>query len=88
VERGEQERAAVSDDSTCIRVRPRMVRLRPGLEAQHPSLARQWYRVHNRNDAALTPVPPTGLLWIEVGSRLRLLPEMLFEFSEDEPTTG
>lgn len=75
----------MSDDSTCTRVRPRLARLRPGLEAQHPSLARQWYRVHDRNDAALTPVPPVGLLWLEVGPRLRLLPVALFEFSDDEP---
>ena len=75
----------MSDDSTCTRVRPRMARLRPGLEAQHPSLTRQWYRVHDRNDAALTPVPPAGQLWLEVGPRLRLLPEALFEFTEDEP---
>jgi len=74
----------VSDHSSCTRVRPRMARLRLGLEAQHPSLTRQWYRVHDRNDAALTPVPPTGQLWLEVGPRLRLLPEALFEFSEDE----
>jgi hypothetical protein len=73
----------VSDDSTCIRVRPRLARLRPGLEAQHPSLTRQWDRVHDRNDAALTPVPPVGQLWLEVGPRLRLLPESLFEFSEE-----
>jgi len=76
----------VSDDSTCIRVRPRLARLRPGLEAQHPSLAGHWYRVHDRNDAALTPVPAVGQLWLEVGARLRLLPEALFEFSEDEPS--
>jgi hypothetical protein len=75
----------VSDDSICTRVRPRLARLRPGLEAQHPSLTRQWYRVLDRNDAALTPVPPVGQLWLEVGPRLRLLPEALFEFSEDEP---
>jgi hypothetical protein len=75
----------VSDDSTCTRVRPRLARLRPGLEAQHPSLTRQWYRVHDRNDAALTPVPPVGQLWLEVGPRLRLLPESLFEFIEAEP---
>jgi hypothetical protein len=76
----------VSDDSTCIRARSRLARLRPGLEAQHPSLARQWYRVHDRNDAALTPLPPAGQLWLEVGPRLRLLPEVLFEFTEDEAT--
>lgn len=76
----------MSDDSTCTRARPRMARLLPGLEAQHPSLSRQWYRVLDRNDAALTPVPPVGQLWVEVGPRLRLLPETLFEFSEDEPT--
>jgi hypothetical protein len=75
----------VSDDSTCTRVRPRLARLRPGLEAQHPSLARQWYRVHDRNDAALTPVPPVGQLWLEAGPRLRLLPVELFEFSDDGP---
>jgi hypothetical protein len=42
--------------------------------------------VHDRNDAALTPVPAVGQLWLEVGPRLRLLPEALFEFSEDEPS--
>ncbi|HKT59629.1 MAG TPA: hypothetical protein VJQ46_06235 [Gemmatimonadales bacterium] len=71
------------DDNACTRMRPRMARLRSGLEAQHPSLSRQWYRVLDRNDSALTPVPPAGQLWIEVGPRLRLLPEELFEFSED-----
>ena len=75
----------MSDDSTCIRARARLARLRPGLEAQHPSLTRQWYRVLDRNDAALTPVPPAGPLWLEVGPRIRLLPVELFEFSEHEP---
>ena len=73
----------MSDDSTCIRAWPRMARLRPGLEAQLPSLTRQWYRVLDRNDAALTPVPPTGQLWLEVGPRIRLLPVALFEFSDE-----
>ncbi len=75
----------MSDDTISTRTRFRLARLRPGLEAQHPSLSRQWYRVLDRNDAALTPVPPAGLLWLEVGPRLRLLPEALFEFSQDEP---
>jgi hypothetical protein len=75
----------VSDDKIHTRTRFRLARLRPGLEAQHPSLSRQWYRVIDRNEAALTPVPPAGQLWLEVGPRLRLLPEALFEFSQDEP---
>lgn len=75
----------MSDDTIYARTRFRLARLRPGLEAQHPSLSRQWYRVIDRNDAALTPVPPAGLLWLEVGPRLRLLPAALFEFSQDEP---
>jgi hypothetical protein len=59
-----------------------MVRLRSGLEAQHPSLGRQWYRVLDRNDAALTPVPPAGQLWVEVGGRVRLLPASIFEVDD------
>ena len=75
----------MSDNGDLTRTRPRLARLRPGLEAQHPSLTRQWYRVVDRNDEALTPVPPAGQLWVEVGPRLRLLPEELFEFSPGEP---
>jgi hypothetical protein len=75
----------VSDNGDFTRTHPRLARLRPGLEAQHPSLTRQWYRVVDRNDGALTPVPPAGHLWVEVGPRLRLLPEELFEFSQGEP---
>jgi hypothetical protein len=76
----------VFDDRIHTCARFRLARLRPGLEAQHPSLGRQWYRVIERNEAALTPVPPAGQLWLEVGRRLRLLPQALFEFSQDEPT--
>jgi hypothetical protein len=59
-----------------------MARLREGLEAQHPSLGRDWYRVFERNETALCPVPPADQLWVEVGSRLRLLPASLFELIE------
>lgn len=70
---------AMSDDARPANSGLRMVRLRPGLEAQHPSLGRHWYRVLDRNDAALTPLPPAGLLWVEVGPRVRLLPADIFE---------
>jgi hypothetical protein len=62
----------------------RMARLRPGLEAQHPSLGRTWYRVLDRNDAALCPLPPAGQLWLEVESRRRLLPVDIFEFEDED----
>jgi hypothetical protein len=74
---------AMSDDAQSANGGFRMVRLRPGLEAQHPSLGRQWYRVLDRNDAALTPVPPAGQLWVEVGPRIRLLPADIFELEGD-----
>ncbi|MGH7512099.1 MAG: hypothetical protein ACREOQ_04145 [Gemmatimonadales bacterium] len=61
----------------------RMVRLRPGLEAQHPSLGSLWYRVLDRNDAALRPTSPPGQLWVEVGPRVRLLPANIFELERD-----
>ena len=73
----------MSDGARSLTARLRMVRLRPGLEAQHPSLGRQWYRVLDRNDAALTPIPPAGHLWVEVGPRVRLLPADIFELEED-----
>jgi len=60
----------------------RMARLREGLEAQHPSLGREWYRVIERNEAALCSVPPADQLWVEVGGRLRLLPASIFELIE------
>ena len=75
--------AAVPDDTRLTHDGRRMVRLRPGLEAQHPSLGRQWYRVLDRNEAALTPVPPAGQLWVEVDRRLRLLPADIFELAGD-----
>jgi hypothetical protein len=58
-------------------------RLRPALLCQHPSLGRQWHRVHERNDAALSPEPPPGQVWLEVGERMRLLPAAILEFSEE-----
>jgi hypothetical protein len=38
--------------------------------------------VFERNETALCPVPPADQLWVEVGSRLRLLPASLFELIE------
>jgi len=73
----------MSDDAPSANGALRMVRLRPGLEAQHPSLGRQWYRVLDRNDTALTPIPPAGQLWVEVGPRVRLLPADIFEVEGD-----
>jgi len=72
----------MSDDAYSPHTGCRMARLRAGLEAQHPSLGREWYRVLDRNEAALCPVPPADQLWIEVGSRLRLLPASIFELIE------
>jgi hypothetical protein len=69
----------MSDDARSPHSGYRMARLRAGLEAQHPSLGRQWYRVLERNEAALSPVPATDQLWVEVGNRLRLLPACIFE---------
>ena len=60
----------------------RLARLRPGLEAQHPSLGAGWHRVHERNAAALSPEAGPGQVWLQVGKRLRLLPACLFEFSD------
>jgi hypothetical protein len=74
---------AMPDDARSASARLRMVRLRSGLEAQHPSLGRQWYGVLDRNDAALTPIPPAGRLWVEVGRRVRLLPADIFELEGD-----
>lgn len=73
----------MSDEVRSANTGYRMVRLRPGLEAQHPSLGRQWYRVLDRNDGALTPIPPAGQLWVEVGPRVRLLPAEIFELDGD-----
>jgi hypothetical protein len=61
----------------------RLARLRPGLEAQHPSLGSGWHRVQERNQAALSPEPGPGQVWLQVGKRLRLLPTSLFEFTDD-----
>jgi hypothetical protein len=74
---------AMPDDAQPENTGFRTVRLRPGLEAQHPSLGRQWYRVLDRNEAALTPTPPPGQLWVEVGPRVRLLPADIFELERD-----
>jgi len=60
-----------------------MARLRPALLAQHPSLGPQWYRVHERNEAALCPEPGPGQVWLEVGERMRLLPVAILEFSAE-----
>ena len=72
----------MSDDACSPHTGCRMARLRAGLEAQHPSLGREWYRVLERNETALCPVPPAGQLWVEVGNRLRLLPAAIFELIE------
>ena len=72
----------MSDDACSPHTCCRMARLRAGLEAQHPSLGREWYRVLERNETALCPVPPAGQLWVEVGNRPRLLPVAIFELIE------
>jgi hypothetical protein len=61
----------------------RLARLRPGLEPQHPSLGSDWHRVVERNEAALSPEPGPGQIWLQVGKRLRLLPASLFDFSDE-----
>jgi hypothetical protein len=75
----------MSDEQLLETVRPgcRLARLRPGLEAQHPSLGSGWHRVEERNAGALSPEPGPGQVWLRVGKRLRLLPATLFEFSEE-----
>jgi hypothetical protein len=60
-----------------------LARLRPALLCQHPSLGRSWYRVHERNEAALSPDAPPGQVWLEVGERMRLLPAAILEFSAE-----
>jgi hypothetical protein len=57
-----------------------IARLRPGLEAQHPSIGRAWHPVVERNPAALRPEPPPGSAWIRIGGRTRLLPVAILEF--------
>jgi hypothetical protein len=69
--------------SASIPTTGQLARLRPALLCQHPSLGRNWYRVHERNDAALTPEPAPGQVWLEVGDRMRLLPAAILEFSPE-----
>ena len=76
----------MSDDSrsaSSAAAAGQLARLRPALLCQHPSLGRGWYRVHERNDAALSPEPPPGQVWLEVGERMRLLPAAILEFSAE-----
>jgi hypothetical protein len=77
--------SAMADEQLLAIARPatRLARLRPGLEAQHPSLGSDWHRVCQRNDGALSPEPGPGQVWLLVGKRLRLLPASLFEFSDN-----
>jgi hypothetical protein len=75
----------MADEQLLAIARPatRSARLRPGLEAQHPSLGSDWHRVYPRNESSLSPEPGPGQVWLLVGKRLRLLPTSLFEFSDD-----
>ena len=59
-----------------------VARLRPGLEAQHPSIGRAWHTVLERNPSALRPDPRPGTVWVRIGGRSRLLPTGIFEFRE------
>ena len=61
-----------------------VARLRPGLEAQHPSVGRTWHPVLERNLSALQPDPTPETVWVRIRGRTRLLPIALFEFREAE----
>jgi hypothetical protein len=59
-----------------------LVRLRPKLAAQHPSIPSGiWHPVLRYNPRALRPVAEPGLIWVEVEGRLRKLPNHYFEFT-------
>lgn len=59
-----------------------VVRLRPELAAQHPSIpAHTWYPVLPYNPVALNTQPERGLIWVTVEGRLRKLPTCYFEFN-------
>lgn len=60
-----------------------LVRLRPKLAAQHPSIpSDMWHPVLRYNPRALRPVAEPGLIWVDVEGRLRKLPTNYFEFTE------
>ena len=59
-----------------------VARVRPRLQAQHPSLGTEWHQVIERNPGALTPDPDPDHVWILVGGRPRLLPRSILEFSD------
>jgi len=61
---------------------PTLVRLRPSLAAQHPSIPPDtWHPVRARNAKALLPEAEPGLVWVDVEGRLRQLPAVYFEFT-------
>ncbi|HZA93666.1 MAG TPA: hypothetical protein VE420_13670 [Gemmatimonadales bacterium] len=59
-----------------------LVRLRPKLAAQHPSIPSGiWHPVLHYNSRALRPVAEAGSIWVNVEGRLRNLPTNYFEFT-------
>ena len=60
-----------------------LVRLRPQLKAQHPSIPSDaWHPVLPSNPKALCPQAEPGLIWVDVDGRPRKLPTKYFEFTE------
>jgi hypothetical protein len=60
-----------------------LVRLRPKLAAQHPSIpSGTWHAVLPCNPMALRPEAEPGSVWVDVEGRLRKLPTDYFEFTE------
>ena len=59
-----------------------LARLRPGLEANHPSIPSQaWHLVLSRNLLARTPRAEPGLVWLNVEGRRRKLSADYFVFA-------
>jgi hypothetical protein len=62
-----------------------LARLRPGLEAQHPSIdPKEWFPVLASNPAAVDPYPREGYVWVRIAGRARQLPAAILTFDQPD----
>ena len=66
-----------------------LVRLRPELRAQHPSIdPDDWYPVLVSNPSSLEPKPRPGFVWVKIHGRARQLPASILQFDRRRSTPG